>query len=164
MDCAQELLTHNYQHNFATRQAHNLFWKQTHGLMTQKWDLLHRIRTLHTISLRNCLVAWRLVVEHQRCHALQKHRSRQARTERFDRMFDEAREAANRRDMFGLFAIVRKLSPKENFSVPLKLSYACNILSGHLGTVHLFIHRLGWPHACLSLSRNWPGRLRGSMS
>ena len=109
----QELLIRNYQHNFAAKQVHHPCWKQTHGLMTQKWDLLHRLRTIRTISLRNCLAAWRLVVAHQKCHVLQKHRSRQARTERFDHMLAEARVAANRHDMFGLFAIVRKLSPKE---------------------------------------------------
>ena len=112
----QELLTRNFQQHFATRQVQNPLWTQTHGLMSQKWDLLHRLRMIRTVSVRNCVVAWRLMVEHQRCHALQKHKSRQARTERFDRMLDEAREAANRHDMLGLFAIVRKLSPKETHS------------------------------------------------
>ena len=78
--------------------------------MTQKCDFLHKIRQISNFSLRNCLVAWRLVAEHQRLHALQKHRSRQARAERVDRMLDEASVAASRHDMFGLFALVRKLS------------------------------------------------------
>lgn len=95
----QDFLTRNFCAHFASSsRASAPMWQSTQGLMSRKWELLASIRRFTTPSLSNCFSVWKLVVAHHKCDALQKRCSRRARTERFDRMVDEACTAASRHD------------------------------------------------------------------
>ena len=96
----QEMLTRNFCAHFASRNNTLVpVWQKSQSLMSRKWELLARIRSFHTPSLHTCFRTWKLLVAHRRCHDLQKRCSRQARTERSDRMLDEACTAASRHDL-----------------------------------------------------------------
>eukprot|EP00435_Cladocopium_sp_Y103_P053626 s284_g17.t1 len=87
-----------------------------HAVVQNKWHYWKTLRSLHTVTLSNLFQAWSCW---SKFHALQKTQvqtAKQCKIQKIQELTQRAAAAAQRNDLFGLYHLVNKFTPKQRRS------------------------------------------------